>query len=236
WDILYEQLLDQFTPPLSTGAAFRLMPGAGGGINVLWIEGGVIYWQPAVITDPGTEDAEFQWSSTTASSFNPGLGALTVNEIIPLPGGAGENNLLVIGGTGTLYLIQGYQGSGAAMTALTGGANQPAGAMSASVGVDATGNLMLLLAETTTQALWILRQTGTSGVVPTFAAWVPLGNTVIALAAPPSMAGGPELFLVDPGLDAYHMAQNLTDLVWSTCQIAAPTPAGTTPTNIAGTV
>jgi len=51
---------------------------------------------------------------------------------------------------------------------------------------------------------------------------VPLGNIVSAIAAPASMAGGPELFLVDPNLTAYHMTQNLTDLTWSTRAIAAP--------------
>ncbi|MGF6227801.1 hypothetical protein QFZ27_001756 [Inquilinus ginsengisoli] len=236
WDVLYEQYLSTFDPVVSTGAAFRLMPGADGALNVLWIDGGVIYWQPASISDPGTSNAEFAWSGDVAS-FDPGLGALSISEILPLPGSAGQSNLLVVDATQTLYLIQGYdQGSGAAMTALTGpGGNQPAGAAGATVGADSQGNLMVLVTETTSQSLWILRQTGSENDVPTFAPWVPLGNTVTALAAPPSMAGGPELFLVDPGLSAYHMAQNLTDYVWSTRKIAAPTPSSGSPTNIAGT-
>ena len=234
WDVLYEQPLDQFTPTVSTGAAFRLMPGSDGGINVLWIDAGLIYWQAASITDPATSNASFSWSGNV-SSFNPGLGTLSISGIVPLPGTAGQSNLLVIDGGQTLYLIQGYDQPNASMSALTGGGNQPAGAVSAVAGVDSTGNLVVLLSETTTQALWILRQSGVNGGVPAFDAWVPLGNTVSALAAPPSMAGGPELFLVDPGLSAYHMSQNLTDLVWATKKIAAPTPVSATPANIAGT-
>lgn len=234
WDVLYEQPLNQFTPALSTGAAFRLMPGARGGINVLWIDSGVINWQSATITNPGTENAVFSFTGVSGA-FNPKLGKLTVDQIVPLPGAARVSDLLVIGGTGTLYLVRGYDQPNPTMTPLTGGENRPAGVQSAGVGVDAAGNLTLLVSETTTQALWILRQDRTQAVQPGFHPWVQLGNTVGAVAVPTVMIGGPELFLVDPNLRVFHMAQNLTDLVWSTRKIAAPTPAGTAPTNIAGT-
>lgn len=229
WEMIYEQPLTGFTPAVSAGAAFRLMPGPNGGINVLWIDQGIVYWQSADV-----DNLAF-WTGTPAS-FNPGIANLTIAEIVPLPGSAGQNNLLIVDGAGTLRIVQGYDQPNPAMTALTGGDGQPAGAVSATASVDGSGNLMVLLSETATQALWILRQAGSDGVVPSFDPWVPLGNTVAAVAAPPVMAAGPELFLVDVSLDAYHMAQTVTDQVWATRQIAAPaTQTDATPARIAAT-
>lgn len=236
WDVLYEQLLDIFTPKITTGAAFRLLPGSDGGVNVVWIDQDNIYCQGATITiDPTTSTPSFAMPGTP-TSFASSLTGLTVSAIVPLPGGAGADNLLIVDGMGTLYMVLGYTQSIGAVSPLTGvNASQPAGVVSASAGVDATGNLHVMVSETTTQMLWIQRQSGSNGNTPLFDAWVPLGNTVSAIAAPASMAGGPELFLVDPSLTAYHMTQNLTDLTWATRAIAAPAPVTATPTNIAGT-
>ncbi|WP_315835185.1 hypothetical protein [Bradyrhizobium prioriisuperbiae] len=236
WDVLYEQLLDIFTPKITTGAAFRLLPGNDGGVNVVWIDQDIIYCQGATIAiDPTTSSPSFAMPGTP-SSFASSLTGLTVSAIVPLPGSAGADNLLIVDGMGTLYMVLGYTQSIGAVSPLTGvDDSQPAGVVSASAGVDATGNLHVMVSETTTQMLWILRQSGSNGNTPSFDAWVPLGNTVSAIAAPAVMAGGPELFLVDPSLTAYHMTQNLTDLTWSTRAIAAPAASTATPTNIAGT-
>jgi hypothetical protein len=94
--------------------------------------------------------------------------------------------------------------------------------------------LVLFAVDTATQRLWVLRQVGAlpSGA-PTFAPWVPLGNQVDALSAPTLMQAGAEVFTADLNQTVYRMVQTAGDIVWSTDQLAAPTPSGARPKNVA---
>lgn len=236
WDILFEQLTasTQFPTPISTGAAFRLTEADDGSINVLWVDGGLVYYWNATISDPGTEDAAFSWNGQ-ASSFNPNLGALAVQSLIDVPGPQGVDNVLLLDSGGNLYWVQGYSSVSPSMTRLTGGAGQPKGVISATASIDGTGNLRIMCAESAVQSLWILRQSGAGPSGPAFASWTPLGNPVAAVSAPASAAGGPEVFLVSVSLDVYHLSQNLVDYTWLGRQIAAPAPSTAAPQNIACT-
>jgi len=232
WDVVYEQLLNRFTPVLSTAATFRLMPGNGGDdLTLVWIDAGVLYYQGASLSS-----GSFQWMGSGPGQVQLAQG-LAVRQIIPMPGYAAANSLLIIDQNDALWLVAGYADTAPTVTPLSGGSGRPAGVTSSAVGVADSGMLMVFAIETTSQALWILRQSGTSTAgLPEFGFWVQLGNTVGAIACPSDMRGNAaECFTVDLGQTLYHFAQTASDLVWASRQVAAPTPSTAAPQNIAAT-
>ena len=135
------------------------MPGTGGNtFNVLWIDQGVLYFQGAQLAD-----GNFSWTTPSPAVLDLGLGTAGVQQIIAMPGAAGDANLVVIDGSSRLLLVENYTSASPTVVPLLGryGATQPAVVQSASVGVAAGGLLMLFAAEKDTNYLWILRQTGT---------------------------------------------------------------------------
>jgi hypothetical protein len=232
WDVVYEQYVTDFNPPLTHDAVFRLMPGTNGAtFNVLWIDQGVLYVQGAVLDDQD----DFSWASANPTALKLGLGSTGVQQTLVMPGAAGNANLLIIDSTSRLVLVENYTSAQPALVPLSGGKYQPAGVHSASVGVATGGLLMLFAKETATNSLWILRQTGTgTGGAPAFASWVNLGNAVDAVACPALMQSDAEIYAVDMQQTVYHFAQT-SDRVWASQRLAAPTPSTAPPKNIAAT-
>jgi hypothetical protein len=231
WDVYYDQYLSTFTPAISEGAAFRLIPGTGQAqFNILWVDGSTIYSQGAYLD----QDGNFNWVGTSPQTYDPGAGQLSVSQISELPGPSGTDNVLLQDTNNVLWLVTGISNpSSATTTALTGATGQPAGTTAASVGLDANGALMVFAVEQNSQALWLQRQNNASQAAPpAFDSWVLLGDTIDTIACPAQMLAGAEVFTADLQATVNHLAQAPSDLVWSTRKVAAPSASGADPQNI----
>jgi hypothetical protein len=231
WVLIWQQYLDGFSPALSTGAQFRMMPGTGDAqFTILWVDGSAIYSQGASIDG----DGNFTWVGTAPVKYDPNVGPLSVNQIIALPGPLGASHILLRDGSGGLRLVANFaEPTSATMQPLTGGDGQPAAVTAATAGLTADGLLMTFVVDQGGQSLWILRQNGVDGSSqPSFDPWVQLGDTLGAIACPAQMLAGPEVFTADLQATVYHLAQAPSDLVWSTRKVAAPAPSGQDPQNI----
>ncbi|WP_442885332.1 ATP-binding cassette domain-containing protein [Amaricoccus sp.] len=244
-DLIYSYDLDDFppSPGLSEQAAFRMAAGSGGNdVTILWVDmpqgssNTEIYFQGATIT-LGHLNTTFAWSNGKTLDpqvLKPGLGVFGVSDLIALPGNYGADAIILRDAAEVLYFVSGYNTASPAITPLTGGAEQPAGAVAATVGQDSNGVLTVFAIETGTTNLWYLQQQQAGG---SFGTWVNLAGTLTTIASPATMAFGPELFAVDLSCDIYHQARTLADQVWVTRKVAEPAPSSPDndqPQNIAG--
>ena len=230
FDVIWEQPLEKFDPPLTNAATFRLMPAlVGDSFTVLWVDAGVLHYQGASVAD-----GNFAWAGTGPRSVQLGADGLAVAQVLAMPGRAGSGSLFAIGTNTTLYLILDYNGASPSVTALSGQANGPAGVSSATVGLGQGGLLVLFAVETTTRRLWVLRQTAESASgAPVFAPWVALGNQIGAISAPAMMQAGAEVFVAGLDQTVSRMTQAASDMVWSLERLAAPTASTTAPKSLA---
>ncbi len=234
-DVIYSYDLSDFLPALTEQAAFRMVAGADGDtMTVLWVatpKGGQntnIYYQGATVT-VGRRAPQFAWSNGNALKpgvLEPEVGIFTVADLIGLPGAAGADAVMLRNSKDVLYLISGYNTKAPTMTAMTGGTEQPSGAVATTVGEDATGALTLFIIEKQSTNLWYIQQAKAGGP---FGTWVNLAGALTSIASPSSMAYGPELFAVDTTYDIYHKTRTLGDQVWALSKVAEPSPS--TPDN-----
>ena len=244
-DLIYSYDLDDFppSPGLSEQAAFRMAAGSGGSdVTILWVDtprgssNTEIYYQGATITF-GHLNTTFAWSNGNTLDpqvLKPGLGVFGVSDLIALPGSYGADAIILRDAAEVLYVVSGYNTASPAITPLTGGAEQPAGAVAATVGQDSNGVLTVFAIETGSTNLWYLQQQEAGG---SFGTWVNLAGTLTTIASPATMTFGPELFAVDLSCDIYHQARTLADQVWVTRKVAEPSPSSPDndqPQNIAG--
>ena len=258
WMPIAERYPTQFTPEISDPdtAAFRLTEGTGGSgaVTVLWVDGSNISHEDATVTwsqQSNQQTATFTWSEQS-STFNPGKGTLTADNLYAIPGDLGSGHLLLLDATSTLWLVSNFYAAQPSITQLTGLASQPKSATAVGVGVDSSQTVTIFAIEPGSNYLWYLQQTGTGSL--TFGSWVQLGGTLLTLTCPAYMRAGPELFsaglATDPQSGAsapavFHMDQNLPGgsqgngdspgtQVWSTRKVSAPpAPSNTTPTQTA---
>ncbi len=232
WDVYYDQYLSTFTPAISEGAAFRLIPGTGQAqFNILWVDGATINSQGAYLD----QDGNFNWVGASPQTYNPGIGQLSVSQISELPGPSGAENVLLQDTNNTLWLVTGITNpSTATTTALTGATGQPAGTTAASVGLDASGALMVFCRGTEQPGRYgcNVKTTPASPAPPAFDSWVLLGDTIDTIACPAQMLAGAEVFTADLEATINHLAQAPSDQVWSTRKVAAPSASGADPQNI----
>lgn len=223
WDLVWEQ-----TAP--SGATYRLLPGQGGEqLTVMTLQGPTATFQGGSIVD-----GQFQWGSQPVISHDLGQGDIAAQQVFTMPSQSNDPGFLLLSTTGMLYRVEDYLTDQPTVTPMTGGANQPAGAQQVAIGLDSENRWMVFVIETTTTLLWLLRQSqpsaGAGGV--TFNNWVPLGDELSAIACPPVMTSGPELFFCNLQAQVSHMAQDLTGGggTWFTTQMAVPAGATANPT------
>ncbi|BCA53760.1 hypothetical protein W02_09000 [Nitrospira sp. KM1] len=215
WDLVFES-------EAASGATYRLLPGQGGDqMTVVTLQGATTTFQGGSIID-----GMFQWGSQPAVSHDLGLGDIAAQQVFAMPSQSNDPGFLLLSTTGTLYRIEDYLANQPTVTPMTGGANQPAGAQQVAIGLDSENRWMVFVIEATTTRLWLLRQSQGSidagGV--TFNDWVLLGDELAAIACPPIMTAGPELFFCNLQEQVCQMAQDITggSSTWFTTQLAVP--------------
>ena len=223
WDLVFEGVA-------ASGATYRLLPGQGGEqVTVMTLEGPTATFQGGSVVD-----GIFQWGSQPAISHDLGQADIAAQQVFPMPSQSDDPGFLLLSATGTLYRVEDYLTDQPTVTPMTGGANQPAGARQVAIGLDSQNRWMVFVIETTTARLWLLRQAqasaGAGGVA--FDDWVALGDELAAIACPPTMTAGPELFSYDLQGQVCHMAQDIADggSTWFTTQMAVPAAATADPT------
>lgn len=152
-------------------------------------------------------------------------------EVHDLPGTLGSD-AVVMRATETpnvVYLLTYLSTTGFRLKTLTGATDEPTGASVVAVGADSEGNNVIYAIEPGTNQLWLLSQKSGSTTLE-FNNWINLGRTTSMIGCPRNMPAGPEFFCVDINEDVYHVSRTLGDNpVWSTRQVAAPTPRSGTP-------
>jgi len=228
WSVNKE--FSDFTPPLIGPTRFKAIPGLGGNqFTIFWWGNDAsgkcrIYWQGASLVQN-----QLKWAGT-ATELN--IAITTASELIPLPA-ASFNHMILLRDGEQVTLIEGFDAAnGPALRVLTGQTGQPSAVTAVSAGLDDQGVLSLFAEEAGTARLWIMRQTGAD---PFTFSWAKLGNLTSAIACPPNMGAGPELFLVDLKQNLFHFTQTADDKVWTTRKIAAPTSSATAPRRVAAT-
>jgi hypothetical protein len=223
WDLVWEQAAP-------SGATYRLLPGQGGEqVTVVTLQGPTATFQGGSIID-----GQFQWGTQPAISHDLGQGDIAAQQVFAMPSQSNDPGFLLLSATGTLYRVEDYLTDQPIVTQMTGGANQPAGAQQVAIGVDSENRWMVFVIETTSTVLWLLRQSrasaGAGGV--TFNNWVLLGDELSAIACPPVMTAGPELFFCNLQEQVCHMAQDIAGGggTWFTTQMAVPAAATANPT------
>jgi hypothetical protein len=222
WDLVFEGVA-------ASGATYRLLPGQGGEqVTVMTLSGPTATFQGGSIVD-----GMFQWGSQPAISHDLGQGDIAAQQVFAMPSESNDPGFLLLSATGTLYRVEDYLTDQPTVTPMTGGTNQPAGAQQVAIGLDSENRWMVFVIETSTTRLWLLRQSqasaGAGGVA--FNNWVPLGNELSAIACPPIMTAGPELFFYNLQAQVCYMAQDITggSSTWFTTQMAVPAAATASP-------
>ncbi len=212
------------------GATYRLLPGQGGNqMTVVALQGSTMTFRGGSIVD-----GMFQWGSQPAISHDLGLGDIAAQQVFVMPSESNDPGFLLLSTTGTLYRVEDYFTDQPTVTPMTGGANQPAGAQQVAIGLDSENRWMVFVIETTSSLLWLLRQSqsssGAGGVA--FNGWVKLGDELAAIACPPIMTAGPEVFFCNLQQQVCQMAQDVTggSSTWFTTQMAVPAAATADPT------
>jgi phosphosulfolactate synthase (CoM biosynthesis protein A) len=210
--------LYQETPTAPT--SYKLLPGAKAGeFVILRLQGSVATFQAGTL-----ENGNINLTGSP-SSQDLGVGDLAADTVVPIPlGSDGTPSFLLLAADQGLYLVSGNGLNGgptASATLVTGGTNQPAGLVSVTGGAQADGSGFTAFALDTGYALWTLAQPTAGGDY----AWVVLGNSGIAIAAPTFMDGGPELFICDPATVVSHITQRAATGSWFTLPIATPSPS-----------
>ena len=223
WDLVFEGTA-------ASGATYRLLPGQGGEqLTVVTLQGPTATFQGGSIVN-----GIFQWGLQPAVSHDLGQGDISAQQVFAMPSESNDPGFLLLSATGTLYRVEDYLTDQPTVTPMTGGANQPAGAQQVTIGLDSENRWMVFLIETTTTLLWLLRQSqasaGAGGVA--FNDWVKLGDELAAIACPPIMTAGPELFFCNLQAQVCQMAQDITSgsTTWFTTQLAVPSAATANPT------
>jgi hypothetical protein len=224
WEVVWEA-------EAASGATYRLLPGQGGEqVTVMTLDGPIATFRGGSIVDDGM----FEWGSRPAISHDLGQGDIGAQQVFPMPSESDDPGFLLLGASGTLFRVEDYLTDPPTVTPMTGGANQPAGAQQVAIGLDSENRWMVFVIETTSNRLWLLRQSQASadagGVA--FNDWVTLGDELMAIACPPTMTAGPELFFYNLQRQVCHMAQDIAGggSTWFTIQLAVPAAASTNPT------
>jgi hypothetical protein len=212
------------------GATYRLLPGQGiDQMTVVALQGATLTFRGGSIVD-----GMFQWGRQPAISHDFGLGDIAAEQVFAMPSESNDPGFLLLSTTGTLYRVEDYLTDQPTVTPMTGGANQPAGVQQVAIGLDSENRWMVFIIETTSSLLWLLRQSqsssGAGGVA--FNDWVKLGDELAAIACPPIMTAGPELFFYNLQAQVCHLAQDITggSSTWFTTQMAVPAAATADPT------
>ncbi|MDR6294617.1 hypothetical protein E9232_007172 [Inquilinus ginsengisoli] len=211
--------LYQETPTAPT--SYKLLPGAKAGeFVILRLQGSVATFQAGTLQDGNIN------LTGSPSSQDLGVGDLAADTVVPIPlGSDGTPSFLLLAADQGLYLVSGNGlngGAAATATPITGGTNQPGALLSVTGGAQADGSGFTAFAlDVAANSLWTLTQPAAGGDY----AWVPMGNTGIAIAAPTFMDGGPELFLCDPKTVVSHITQRAATGSWFTLPIATPSPS-----------
>ena len=210
--------LYQETPKAPT--SYKLLPGAKAGeFVILRLQGSVATFQAGTLQNGNIN------LTGSPSNQDLGVGDLAADTVVPIPlGSDGTPSFLLLAADQGLYLVSGNGlngGAAATATLITGGSSQPAGLVSVTGGSQADGTGFTAFALDTAYSLWTLTQPTAGGDY----AWVPMGNSGIAIAAPTFMDGGPELFICDPATVVSHITQRAATGSWFTLPIATPSPS-----------
>ena len=224
WDVLFQTATETLDPYLAP-SHFHIVASQDSeatGTLILY-DGVTAYFCPFAVGQNHSVD----WLTQNNSQLNLPTGE-ALKTMIPFPGGTWLDSCILLSQSGKAIAVSPDE---FILLPLPGEKGIEALTIS-----QCPGQLVMFAVEKANGALWIARQQGQSKNLPQFGSWVSLGDTVDAFAAPATTSGGPEVYFADlNNLNVYHLAQNLTDGIWSSKALAAPTdPTGATMTPVSG--
>jgi len=213
-------------PAVNPTASYRILPGYNGNqMTVVTIDGANATFRGGSIVNN-----QLVWDGQTPVTHDLGQGPITADQVFAVPSTSGDQGFLLLGNDHQLFHVSGYDAAQIIVTPLTGGALQPGGVLSVSIGQAQQNLYMVFAIDTSDQMLWLLRQTSSSDDTVKFDPWVPLGNNLGALSCPAVMGTGPELLYYDLNSTVGHMCQQVEQGNWFTQPIVSPSPVSTKPT------